>query len=693
MAGHLSEDTDAKMRFLKIICLMCLFSMACAALAQEQTPLAEQPSLLSPSIPAPPIPAGFWARQQLQVAVCTAPPKIDGTIDDACWQGATHAAGFYRYFGTTPIVNQTEAWICADKTHLYLAFHCLDSQPSLIRAGEIQRNGQIYNDDYVQVDIDSQNSHRSFSTFQVTARGTQAETIEGGTADNITWAGDWKAATRRVKDGWTCEMSIPFALLRYPRGTHAMSLLLSRKIARETTLECWPYLPPEGNQNEAEYLNEFVGIAPPVYTPRPVFLPYILATGGEGNSIREGLDIKYPLTTTLTAVAALFPDFRTVEQDVTTINFSYTEKFVSDRRPFFAEGSGYLPSRELFYSQRIGTVDEGVKVVGKQGNTTLGLLGTTSHGADGQSDYVVSARQDIGLFSKLSLDLVGDSPQGQPFNQVAKLEGTYGWQQNRTQYSFTANRAPSWLNGQLQGSKTFAVFNINSPAGRPGLMIDYDSLPSNFISNLGFLPDTDYRGYDITLSQFNQFDKGPVEQYYVEIDGNYYQHNQGGFFHDGISPFAYVGLRSGLSFNSGFSLSQRDQFHDRTGNLGVGWGGKTQYQQGNISDAFGRQADQPYNFLSLSQGLFISRPFSLNLNYNRLLLGSDVSTQSVVTGTYRLSPERAIGGRLVAQDGNADLYLSFAQQARSGADLFLLLGDPNSPRTRGTVTMKVVYPF
>jgi hypothetical protein len=39
------------------------------------------------------------------------------------------------------------------------------------------------------------------------------------------------------------------------------------------------------------------------------------------------------------------------------------------------------------------------------------------------------------------------------------------------------------------------------------------------------------------------------------------------------------------------------------------------------------------------------------------------------------------------------VYLSFSQQVRSGADLFVLLGDPNSPHTRGLVTVKVVSPF
>ena len=159
-------------------------------------------------------------------------------------------------------------------------------------------------------------------------------------------------------------MAIPFALLRYPRGRNSASAwCCTADSAGETSLQGWPYMPPAGvdDSTEPQYLDEFTGFAPPFYTPRPTFLPYTLVTGGTGNSARAGLDIKYPLSTTLTGVGTVFPDFQTIEQDVTNINFSYNEKLLTDRRPFFAEGAGFLPSSDLFYSRRIGAVDQGSK--------------------------------------------------------------------------------------------------------------------------------------------------------------------------------------------------------------------------------------------------------------------------------------------------------------------------------------------
>ena len=166
--------------------------------------------LLASSVSSPATPTA-WVRQTIPVAPCLVPPKIDGRLDDACWRTATRGSGFFRLGGASPIdpANQTEAWICADGTHLYVAFHCLDAHPELMHASQTQRDGKISEDDYVGIDIDSQNNHHGLSTFSVTPRGTQSEVLEGGTADNITWAGDWRAATARTKDGWTAETVYP----------------------------------------------------------------------------------------------------------------------------------------------------------------------------------------------------------------------------------------------------------------------------------------------------------------------------------------------------------------------------------------------------------------------------------------------------------------------------------------------------
>lgn len=655
------------------------------------------------SIPVPTDPA-VWSRQNFVVAPCTQPPVLDGKLNDPCWKTATKATGFFKYGGghALPPAEQTEAWICADTSHLYLAFRCLDDHPELIKEGETQRNGNIFHDDYVGFDIDSQNSRRGFSTFAVNARGTQAEQIEGGTADNITWAGDWKAVSRRTKRGWNCEMAIPFALLRYSRGAKAFGMVLYRQLGRQTGLQGWPYLPPAGvdNSTEPQYLDEFTGIAPPFYTPRPTFLPYTLVTGGTGNSARTGLDIKFPLSTTLTGVGTIYPDFQTIEQDVTNINFSYTEKLLTDRRPFFAEGAGFLPSTDLFYSRRVGAVDQGIKIAGKQGDTTVGLLGSNTSGTTAQDSLAFNLAKDIGLYSQAGVALTDDHVPGQPGNQVGRFYGSYGLRQGPTRYTLSGFHTQSALQGSPAGGDDQIELSTSVPFGKPNFDMAYSDISPNFASLLGFVPETDLRGGYVSVYQYNQFDKGPLEQYFASVSASGYQHHTGGFFHDGLNLNVYGQNRKGYGLSAGISQGQRDLFHDHTGDLAFSWGHKTLFQHGQVEDVFGSQEGQAYNFLTLSQGIFVSRPFSLQLNYSLLKLGSTSSTQGIVTGTYRLNPYQTIGGRVVSQGGldqgtglGTDIYFSFSQQVRAGTDVFLLFGDPNSPKTRGKVTLKLVHPF
>jgi len=644
------------------------------------------------SISSPVRPQGEWRRSQISMAHCSEPPKIDGKLDDACWLNATHMAGFYRLVTADPITEQTEVWICADDKRLYIAFHCLDSHPEQIRAQETQRDGNVDQDDYVLVLIDSQNSRRNGSQFIVNARGTQVTQVEGGTADNITWAGDWKGAAVRTADGWSAEMSIPFALMRYPRGTKSFPILFARKMARESYHQVWPFIPK--GDDVTTYLHDFTGINPPFIAPRPIFLPYLLGSAGDQIYGRAGLDVKYPISTTLTGVATLFPDFATVEQAVQDISFSYTEKYVPDRRPFFAEGSDFLSDSYMFYSQRIPKVDQGFKVVGKQGPTTIGLIGTTAQGADdGQTALVANVQNDLGPYSSVGMMAVGNNQMGLPANRVGRIYGQLGWKEGVRQFRFNTNRTESWLAGGPRDHSDWLQFQTFAGNGKPYVMASYGYTGQNFDNQLGLIGDTNVKGWNFDVNQYNRFDHGHVEDYVLELYANTTDRATGGFFRDDISLFSFLGMRNGIRYQLSADFSKREDFHDQTTSAGLSWGRKSLFQRGGVNYTFGRQADQPYTFVSLGQGFLVTRPFSLNLSYNHYRLGSDNNDQLVLSGTYRLSGERTFGGRLVRQGGDTNAYLSFGQHVRAGYDAFVLIGDPNSARTKGILTFKVIHPF
>jgi len=58
-----------------------------------------------------------------------------------------------------------------------------------------------------------------------------------------------------------------------------------------------------------------------------------------------------------------------------------------------------------------------------------------------------------------------------------------------------------------------------------------------------------------------------------------------------------------------------------------------------------------------------------------------------------LTPEKTIGGRLVAGDEGTNLYVSYRQAVRRGADVFVVLGDPNADSTVSRISWKIKWVY
>ncbi len=633
-----------------------------------------------------------WQRTVRHIAPAGSAPKIDGTLDDPCWKTATHVDGFFRFQSKEAVHERTEAWLCADKNRLYLGFYCHDTQPNLIRAHETQREGDLSHDDRVGIIIDSQSTRRNCSQFFVSALGTQLTQLEGGTATNLTWAGDWKAASKRLPDGWTAEMSIPFSLLRYPKGAKSFAIALYRQMARESNGMSWPAVPPEGFNDPLHFLDDFDGIEPPTYAPRLVALPYVLGTAGGKASLKGGLDLKYPISTSMTGVATLFPDFATVEQAVQDLSFSYTEKFLPDRRPFFAEGADFLNDPYLFYSQRIPGVDAGAKVTGKQGNTTVSFLGTTAD-TTGQSAFVGDVSQDIGKYSKVGVAVLGNNTDGVPSNRVYQVNGNYGWMEAGRQSNVTGNYTGSTQSDGTQDHASYLQLNTDGGRGNLSGNAYLSHTGPNFSNQLGYVPEVNVDGKGMTLFYYNTLDRGSIERINGGVSAVSVQHDTGGFFHDSMSLFGNVRTRSGQGYTVSADIGKRDAFKDNTVSAGYAWNQKNLFERGGLNYSIGHRSNLPYSFLSVNQGLLVMKRFSLNLTLGRSTLGAATNTQTILTGTYRLNAEETFGARALQQNSDVNVYFSYGRRMPHGTDVFLILGDPNSTRVRGVLTLKLVRPL
>ena len=89
----------------------------------------------------------------------TAPPVIDGVVDDVCWQTAASTDSLIQFQPRhgEPSPHRTVIYIGFDDRALYVAFVCYDSDPERIAAALTRRDSELVDDDAVAIFLDSLN--------------------------------------------------------------------------------------------------------------------------------------------------------------------------------------------------------------------------------------------------------------------------------------------------------------------------------------------------------------------------------------------------------------------------------------------------------------------------------------------------------------------------------------------------------
>ncbi len=117
-------------------------------------------------------------RDTVTVPKFTAPPSIDGKLDDEMWK---QAAVLRDLIQTSPEDNvaaskPTEVYLGYDETHLYVAFKCWDEKDK-IRSSVVQRDG-VFGEDNVQFWIDTYDDRRRAYNFAFNPLGIQMDGIQ-----------------------------------------------------------------------------------------------------------------------------------------------------------------------------------------------------------------------------------------------------------------------------------------------------------------------------------------------------------------------------------------------------------------------------------------------------------------------------------------------------------------------------------
>lgn len=620
--------------------------------------------------------------------VMETPPTIDGTVDlEREWAGVPGGEGAYDDQTGAPAREGMRFWIGYDAKFVYFAIRCDDSQPGTIRAVEYRTNSSLGGDDHIEIQIDPFGNFADRHRFRINPRGATDLSVPGGRANKREWQGEFQAAARITPSGWEAEARIPWAVMRLPApGRRTLRLNVTRELQRLNREFEWRDT-TRGQYQNAGY---WVGVEIPDvdHGRRILALPYGFAgIDQDGHTVDAGVDLKGRLTDQIEGVMTLNPDFRNVENQILSLDFSYFERLAGESRPFFLEGAGYFGDEHgtrLFASQRIRQIDFGAKVFGKLAETTsVGAMGTRD--AAGGTTVLGHVSQRLGDQSSVSASYVSDRRGGS-----ANEAGELGFYSRSGLFSFYGTHQTTSDPVRGRGYRHSGGVSYNDAFWEGGLY--YTEVSPDLYPRVGFAPETDYKGGNLYLSYTRPYDSGPLEE--LQIGGSYSHQTTlaGDPYRKRVSLSVEGTTRSGLAVELRGSKQTFRGYDDHSTSVDLAWPRGNPYNRWGVEFGWGRVGGVPYTSAGPS--------FSYRANERLQIRGSyeyferdGVETQSVLSANYDFDAYRAVAARLVQRDADVSFYLAFRQSGNAGNEYYLIVGDPNSDSFRPSLIFKAVVPL
>jgi hypothetical protein len=393
------------------------------------------------------------AAEPLRAARLERPPVIDGVLDDEAWQRAPRVTGFKTFvpdFGKA-MADDTVAYYAYDAANLYFAFRALESEPGKIKASVANRD-TIHSDDFVCINLDSFNDQQALYAFYVNPAGIQEDSRYTSGNEDRGFDAVWDSAARIDEKGFSVEIRIPLASIRYQGGdVTTMGIIFERFVSRRKEHGAWPELDPKAGLNVLTqmYPLQFSGLGRQrvlEVLPAATYGRQRTWTSGrmeaQDSAAEFGVTAKYGITAQLTADGTYNPDFSQIEADAGQIDINLRAPlFFPEKRPFFLEGREIfalggptqgLPLQAIVHTRTIQDPRGGVKVSGKLSSrdtmaalysadelAPAGAAGEESLAQVGAVRYKRGLRQDsyLGGFYTGRSDTNG-------FNRVAGADGS-----------------------------------------------------------------------------------------------------------------------------------------------------------------------------------------------------------------------------------------------------------------------------
>ena len=618
--------------------------------------------------------------------VMATPPKIDGVIEDSEWASVPKFDGLVDAQSGASVPLTGTFWLGYDTKYIYFAARLPDNDPKSIKATEYRTNVSLEGNDDVALVIDPFGNLQDFNVFQINPRGATNCQIAGGRAAKREWLGNIEAKSRITAQGWETEARIPWAIMKLPAaGPHEIrfnTFRFSPKFGRDTS---WKVM----NNNHVQNTPHWTNVDVPPGAPKVLqFLPYNYSGYAPGGAVSNmGLDLKTGLTDDLDFAGSVNPDFRNIENQVLSLDFSYFERLAGESRPFFLEGGQYFHTSNdapIFTSQRISAFDAGEKIYGKLGQKTdLALLNTSDF--THQNNLVFDALNQISTHKSIRVAFA-DMDRPDLKNQAYHWE----YRTDRGPWSFYYQNAGTSDTQDGRGVRHNPGINYGN--GNYNGFFEYSSVTSGFDPRLGFAPQRDFHGLNGDMDLNHNLAHGPIQQEEYNLLYRGWNKFEGGTFLHEMAFSANANFRSGNSIALSFDKTQFENFHDHLTFIAFQRPWNDNYRNWTLNYNFGRVEDKDYKLTGLN---FLCRPMQMLqlVSSYQVVNHGGTQRQAIISANYDLGSDRSISGRAVYQNNAWNAYLAYRRSGNAGMEYFLILGDPNSPKFRSSLILKVTYPL
>jgi hypothetical protein len=470
------------------------------------------------------------------------------------------------------VSEPTEAYLGYDRKNLYAVFVCFDD-PGQVRA-RMSRREDIFDDDEVEIMLDTFHDRRRAYAFQTTPLGVQWDAIWTEAARGEQTAGHfdisfdtvWDSRGRVTSRGYVVWIAIPFKSLRFPATkVQEWGIILYRSITRKTEDDFWPQISRriEGRLGQAATLHGLEGISP----GRDVeLLPYGLMRGFRALDTRDpthpffqkataqgqpGMDAKFVFHDHFTLDMTANPDFSQVESEdpQITVNQRYAVYF-PEKRPFFLENEDFFRTpMDLFFTRSIGDPSAGIRLTGKDGPYSVGLMAADDRSPglavpdldqlSGVRSYFSIARVSRDIFRQSNVGLLytdWECPATGEFNRIGGVDTRLKLNSNWTldgqavtsssdlNLGCEANLYP-FNSGNRGNGDRYAGPAEKLEVRRDGLHFTYDGIYNDvapgFVSIPGFVNRADIRETDQDLHYRFRPKKGWIQSWGPSMNVRY----------------------------------------------------------------------------------------------------------------------------------------------------------------------------